>query len=672
MIAETRAAVDTHISTAEKWAQKRKEVLSLHPTISLDKSPRETSEQRQDVWNLEGRSIREHALWKRFMTEADDDRENDTVEAVAGDFKTLDVTDQKTYDDLTQLYFSPVYTPEEQTLRADHSWNYAASGLQKLPADAVRNPYLEGRFTEYPKLRRLVDLKQTLVDSSAAPPTYLRTDLRDSINAPPLISHGTEVERFHLATLVPVKYDVVLIDPPLAAYEWASVPSSSNRQSQRVWSWDEVSELPIPLLAAKESFVFLWVGPGCSDGLERGREALSRWGYRRCEVITWCLTSKEDRHTTTGGNAFATSSVHCLMGIRGTVRRSNDTNFVHCNIDTDVLFWPGEGADGTDSKSSPIDLRKKPPELYSLIENFCLGTRRVELFGTNRNIRRGWLTIGHPDDLGPDAPGWKAEHRPDRSVATHNADCKTWAPREYAKHEYDSNFSRDPAGCQLRDRSNVVPFDDVVDKLRPRSPNQAYDHINQRLMSSPLDARQDTGQTSVNAGQLPRGLGASSYARNTKTNPRRQQQCPKQPSVMPMGTSVRPNNVLMNSSTGSLAVPSYPPSGGPGGSAGASATYSPTHVSRSPTAGLGAGGPVTVSVPSGSDTLSGPQKSAIGLGLAASHQHRGSAASGKSREDAVALASEGGDREIGEESPSHNRFGRSNRSPSAWKTGGWQ
>jgi mRNA (2'-O-methyladenosine-N6-)-methyltransferase len=36
----------------------------------------------------------------------------------------------------------------------------------------------------------------------------------------------------------------------------------------------------------------------------------------------------------------------------------------------------------------------KPSEVYDIIERFCLGRKRIELFGTNNNIRNGWLTIG--------------------------------------------------------------------------------------------------------------------------------------------------------------------------------------------------------------------------------------------------------------------------------------
>merc|ERR1712137_667822 len=37
---------------------------------------------------------------------------------------------------------------------------------------------------------------------------------------------------------------------------------------------------------------------------------------------------------------------------------------------------------------------QKPVELYETIEHFCLGRRRLELFGLDRNMRDGWLTLG--------------------------------------------------------------------------------------------------------------------------------------------------------------------------------------------------------------------------------------------------------------------------------------
>lgn len=39
---------------------------------------------------------------------------------------------------------------------------------------------------------------------------------------------------------------------------------------------------------------------------------------------------------------FQNTKEHCLMGIRGTVRRATDGHFVHTNIDTDVIVWEGD------------------------------------------------------------------------------------------------------------------------------------------------------------------------------------------------------------------------------------------------------------------------------------------------------------------------------------------
>jgi mRNA (2'-O-methyladenosine-N6-)-methyltransferase len=36
----------------------------------------------------------------------------------------------------------------------------------------------------------------------------------------------------------------------------------------------------------------MWVGSGAGEGLERGREVLGKWGYRRCEDVVWVKTNK--------------------------------------------------------------------------------------------------------------------------------------------------------------------------------------------------------------------------------------------------------------------------------------------------------------------------------------------------------------------------------------------
>ena len=46
------------------------------------------------------------------------------------------------------------------------------------------------------------------------------------------------------------------------------------------------------------------------------------------------------------------------------------------------MIWEGDPADPT----------RKPPEMYTLIENFCLGLRRLELFARASCLRRGWIS----------------------------------------------------------------------------------------------------------------------------------------------------------------------------------------------------------------------------------------------------------------------------------------
>jgi N6-adenosine-specific RNA methylase IME4 len=250
-------------------------------------------------------------------------------------------------------------------------------------------------FTRYPKQQRLLALKKASVTEYALPPLYLPFS--------------------ELASLQPSKFDVIVIDPPM---------SSS-------FSWDTLQELPLASLAADPSFVFLWVGSGAGDGLERGREVLAKWGYRRCEDVCWVKTNRESNRgpgvrlprsfkiarqltedtrvspSDRPANDFIThahqaalsnryprhrTTLHRLL-VRPLQRRyvpvmvsPSQVHLTHASslfADTDVILWEGD----------PTDPTRKPPEMYTLIENFCLGLRRLELFARARSLRRGWVSV---------------------------------------------------------------------------------------------------------------------------------------------------------------------------------------------------------------------------------------------------------------------------------------
>ncbi|PWN87484.1 MT-A70-domain-containing protein [Acaromyces ingoldii] len=319
---------------------------------------------------------------------------------------------------------------------------------------------------------------------------------------------------------------------------------------------------------AKESFIFLWVGSGASDGLERGREVLSRWGYRRSEDIVWVQTNHEAVKGQTNlsrsptASVFRSSKQHCLMGIRGTVRRRDDTRFVHCNIDTDVIVWEGDADES-------FDARAKPPELMDLVENFCLGTRRLELFGRNRNLRRGWLTVGK--DVGPDRPGRASDE----------------APHAYEKQWYDSFFGVDRVGATLIERRNLVPFSEEIDRLRPKSPH--------------YKRGEPTSTPPTSSGPLP-------------------------PSALGLESPSTPSQILRSPLVSSRSHQQHQVLR-PGG-----AGFS----------GLGAGGPTIVSVPSGSENLSGPQASVLLAQAQAQAQEAAAASNSAGGQGSSATARRGG------------------------------
>lgn len=72
----------------------------------------------------------------------------------------------------------------------------------------------------------------------------------------------------------------------------------------------------------------------------------------------------------------------CL--VLGTVRRSTDGDFIHANVDIDLII----------SEEPEYGSLEKPVEIFHIIEHFCLGRRRLHVFGRDSTIRPGWLTIG--------------------------------------------------------------------------------------------------------------------------------------------------------------------------------------------------------------------------------------------------------------------------------------
>ncbi|MEW5314321.1 MAG: hypothetical protein WDW38_005829 [Sanguina aurantia] len=131
---------------------------------------------------------------------------------------------------------------------------------------------------------------------------------------------------------------------------------------------------------------------------------------------------------------------HCLMGIKGNIRRNTDAHVIHANCDTDVIV----------SEEPDLGSCEKPEEMYQLIEHFALGKRRLELFGEDHNIREGWVTVGKSlTHSNFNAPSYASHFR--------NPNGSLWVGNPFG--------NRIPLGAPI-----LLPISDEIEELRPKSP----------------------------------------------------------------------------------------------------------------------------------------------------------------------------------------------------------
>ena len=274
-------------------------------------------------------------------------------------------------------------TPRKKRIRIlknDYCQHYIDTG--EYPQNFVRDHDPEHRFAEYPRLARLLQLKNEVIRARAHPTQSVPADLRS----------------FDWRKL-PCKFDAIIVDPPWAEYEKRAI-ALPCREDLSSWTFEELAALPIPSIAESPSFCFLWAG---TEHLDDARRLFAAWGFRRCEDVVWVKSNVRKAHLAREMNRRADeeelalqplvsqdsvlvrTKEHCLVGVRGSVRRSSDTHIIHANLDTDVIVDEIPNEPGSTAK---------PMELYDIVERFCLGRRRLELFGRETNLRPGWLTIG--------------------------------------------------------------------------------------------------------------------------------------------------------------------------------------------------------------------------------------------------------------------------------------
>jgi len=263
---------------------------------------------------------------------------------------------------------------EKFLMRNDYCQTFIDTGSR--PQNFIRDLDYSNRYSEYPKIERLISLKDDILGKRATPAMCHKVDLKEF----DLTSLGT-------------KFDVILLDPPWEEYQQRVCGIEVLGEDLESWTMDELRNLKIGEAADSQSFCLMWCG---QMHLEHGRELFKRWGFRRVEDIVWVKTNRQaetdergrvkQAHVMYGDSSILQrTKEHCILGVKGTLKRSIDTHFIHANCDTDLIMH----------EEYEFGSTQKPRELYEIAEHFCLGRRRLELFGNDRNMRDGWLTLGN-------------------------------------------------------------------------------------------------------------------------------------------------------------------------------------------------------------------------------------------------------------------------------------
>lgn len=155
-----------------------------------------------------------------------------------------------------------------------------------------------------------------------------------------------------------------------------------------------------------------------------------------------------------------------------------------------------------------------PPYLYTLIENFCLGTRRLEIFGRPNLARPGWVTAGL---------------EPFSSSAS--------TPRQNSVQLFDSQTYT--SFIPESDGKPILPFSPEIDQLRPKSPVRKPQRYNNPSGGNPNNL---SGGGIGNTGS--RNQGGSAVNGRPSPAPRFAQNGGSSGSGTPMGN--RPNLVMPN------------------------------------------------------------------------------------------------------------------------------
>lgn len=168
-------------------------------------------------------------------------------------------------------------------------------------------------------------------------------------------------------------FDMVYTDPP-----WQVPQNGSFKLQYETMSTNEIlKNMPMSTLQPKEGFLAMWV---VNTSLKQVLQQFQKWGYRIVGEITWIKVNKQGYLTPTLGYYCGHGFETCIIGCKNPLQNIKIRALPFKN----VIMSPVTGQS------------EKPLLIYEYLESIAPYNNqyKLEIFGRNRNVRKGWITIG--------------------------------------------------------------------------------------------------------------------------------------------------------------------------------------------------------------------------------------------------------------------------------------
>lgn len=180
----------------------------------------------------------------------------------------------------------------------------------------------------------------------------------------------------NLLTSIRGRFGTILADPPWQFQNRTGKMAPEHRRLSRysTMTMKEIVELPVQLLAAEKSHLYLWVPNALlADGLA----VMKAWGFEYKSNLVWHKIRKDGGSDGRGvGFYFRNVTELILFGVRGKNVRTLQPGRRQVNF----------------LASRKREHSRKPDELYDIIEE-CSWGPYLELFA--RTKREGWTVWGN-------------------------------------------------------------------------------------------------------------------------------------------------------------------------------------------------------------------------------------------------------------------------------------